>query len=174
MGSLGVEGRMDLYGSTDMHSPAPDGAIVHKDDRKKQFLLSDSGITLSSVKTSRTEVTELSIPWRDMIGGELKQMSKSGKGDNPSESFLVIHYVQHKVKDRTLRPAKVKISANGDHVIDWIRRIREHCAKVSGRPKKVLTIINPISGNREGPQIFSKTMQPLFQLAGIHTTVICE
>ncbi|RUS76589.1 hypothetical protein EGW08_015667, partial [Elysia chlorotica] len=173
MGSLGVEGRMDLYGSTNTHSAAPSGAVVRIHDREKHFLLSDSGITLSSAKTSRTDITELSIPWRDVIGCEHKQTSKSGKvkAEDSPQSFLVVHYIQHKVKDRKLRPAKVKISADVDQVTGWIRRIKEHCGNVSGRPKKLLAIVNPISGNREGPQIMSKTIQPLFYLAGINTTV---
>ncbi|GFS20279.1 ceramide kinase [Elysia marginata] len=173
MGSLGVEDRMDMYGSTDMHSPAPSGAIVREQGREKHFLLADSGITLSSCKTSRTDITELSIPWRDVIGGELEQTkSNKAKSGNSQTSTMVIHYMQHKVKDKTIRPTKVKVSASRDHVVDWIRRIREHCGKVPGRPRKVLVIINPISGNRQGPQIVSKTIQPLFQQASIHTTVI--
>lgn len=177
MGSLGVEDRMDMYGSTDMHSPAPAGALVREHGKEKHFLLSESGITLSACKTSRSGVTELSIPWRDVIGGELEQTTKVTKAKtntapNGQTSTMVVHYVQHKVKDRSLRPTKVKINANRDHVIGWIRRIREQCGKVPGRPRKVLVIINPISGNRQGPQIFSKTIQPLFQQANIHTTVI--
>lgn len=42
---------------------------------------------------------------------------------------------------------------------------------VPGRPKNAFIIINPIGGAKRGRQIYQKTVAPLFELAGIRTTV---
>ncbi|KAH9525197.1 hypothetical protein Btru_000604 [Bulinus truncatus] len=50
--------------------------------------------------------------------------------------------------------------------------IKSKEASVSKHPKRLFVIINPIGGGGKGPKIYNETVEPLFKLAGIETSVI--
>lgn len=55
----------------------------------------------------------------------------------------------------------------------WILAIRERLAEPHfNRPQYLLVFINPLSGSRTGPSVFSHKVQPLFDIARIRTEVI--
>ena len=43
---------------------------------------------------------------------------------------------------------------------------------VPGRPKHLLVLVNPLSGNFKGQEIYETVVAPVFKLAGIRTEVI--
>ena len=43
---------------------------------------------------------------------------------------------------------------------------------VPGRPKHLLVLVNPLSGNFKGQEIYETVVAPVFKLAGIKTEVI--
>ena len=49
-----------------------------------------------------------------------------------------------------------------------------NCCAFSGRPHKLLVIVNPFSGGRTGKKIFEKQVAPLFAKAMIDTEVVGE
>ena len=47
------------------------------------------------------------------------------------------------------------------------------CCAEFKRPRSLLVFVNPISGKKRGMKIYHSKVAPLFELAGISTTVIC-
>ncbi|GFO10769.1 hypothetical protein PoB_003727400 [Plakobranchus ocellatus] len=132
MGSLSE--KIDVYGSTDeTHSAAPVGAIVRVDGREKHLVVTETEVTISPCKTSSTDITDLSVSITDVIGVQMDFAPKSkGRADNSALSetvCMILHYTQHRVKDKTLRPKKVKVWGNRAYLTELGQKIRDFCYK---------------------------------------------
>lgn len=83
----------------------------------------------------------------------------------------VLHYIK---KGSDYRWTKEEITVSGELEIRqrFLDDIREKLEKISNkRPKKLLVILNPISGKRQSESSYEEQVAPLFNLANIETTV---
>ncbi|KAH9499810.1 hypothetical protein Btru_077868 [Bulinus truncatus] len=140
-----------------------DESIILKDTvkikGKESFLI----LTVNGLKITvkSKEEAALFICWPDVIC--VKRDEKS------SEAHLfTVHYIHHG-SNNLLRLKTLKIQEGNSE--QWISLVNHHIS-VSGRPKKLFVVINPIGGAGKGLQIYKETIEPLFKLAEIDTSVV--
>ena len=54
----------------------------------------------------------------------------------------------------------------------WKGIVIYHVWLITGRPKRLLVIINPNSGKKKGIKVYQKSAAPLFKLCGVKVDVI--
>ncbi|CAG5122781.1 unnamed protein product, partial [Candidula unifasciata] len=142
--------------------------VVSVSGTEKRLTVRHDGLAFESQVTgaSSKNNTDLCLIWQDVICAVKDAQSKSGK---QLDSFTV-HYIHHKGSNK-LKVQHVQVTTREGEVDKWIHAINMKCQKVPGRPKKVFVIINPISGSKTGLKVYQKKVAPLFDLAGMHTTV---
>ncbi|KAH9525195.1 hypothetical protein Btru_000602 [Bulinus truncatus] len=105
------------------------------------------------------EISDQRLYWPDVISVQEAEM-KSETG------VFIIHYIHHSAKN-ALHLKTLEIEGNSEQ---WINVINQQI-KASQRPRKLFVIINPFGGSGKGQQIYNDTVEPLFKLAGIETSV---
>ncbi|XP_005099240.1 sphingosine kinase 1 [Aplysia californica] len=135
---------------------------------KKSLLLAltTNGVTVHEVQAGekvKDSSLNLDLPWCEVITAET-----SGEG---GKSKFSIHFMQYQ-KDRKLRHKSLTLTSQDIEPRKWADAIQTQCQQVSGRPKNLFVIINPIGGNGKGSQMYHKSVAPMFKLAGCQTTVV--
>lgn len=121
------------------------------------------GATLPAPK-KQSEAIEMI--WQDVIWAEVNSKAPE---DMQKNSFN-IHYMQN--QRRRLRAHCINLTTVNEPAENWIKVIQEECARVKGRPKKVIVIVNPIGGSGKATQAYQRKISPIFQLAQIEADVI--
>ncbi|BFZ19400.1 hypothetical protein BsWGS_22439 [Bradybaena similaris] len=142
--------------------------VVSVSGTEKQLTLKHDCLVFGSQITGESAVKkkDLCLTWPDVICAVKDVQSKSG---SQLDSFR-LHYIHHQ-NNNTLQVQSLRVTTKNGEVDKWISGINEKCQKVSGRPKKAFVIINPIGGSKTALKTYQKKVAPLFELAGIHTTV---
>jgi len=69
-------------------------------------------------------------------------------------------------------PRSVTLSTPTERVaLHWSATINAAAAAQRRRPRHLLVLINPFGGKRRGPQLYARVVAPVFEKAGIKTTV---
>nr|CAD7405412.1 unnamed protein product [Timema poppensis] len=56
-------------------------------------------------------------------------------------------------------------------IASWVKTIHNYINSFTKRPKRIMVFVNPYGGKKKGLQIYEKRVMPLFELAGVHTTI---
>ncbi|XP_055887309.1 ceramide kinase-like protein [Biomphalaria glabrata] len=102
------------------------------------------------------------LNWKDI-------MSVKPAPNLKEAGVLLLHYISHATnKILLVKTLQIQGIRNCDQWIDLIN----HHISVSGRPKRLFVVINPIGGAGKGLHVYYDTVEPLFKLASIETSVI--
>ncbi|XP_059155290.1 uncharacterized protein LOC131940601 [Physella acuta] len=134
--------------------------------KQYHILLNSNGLKLTETPKSNRD-KDIDLSWQDVICA--KPNAKQPKEEQ--NTTFQLYYVQQGKKN-ILRHICCNVQLKNDQAEKWIAAIQEFCSKVSCRPKKLFVLVNPIGGAGKGRQIFQKNVAPLFDLAGIETTVV--
>ncbi|PVD23491.1 hypothetical protein C0Q70_16763 [Pomacea canaliculata] len=153
--------------------------------KARKLVMCESGLQLvchENKSGPNIENPVFSIAWVDIVcacetsSGKSKAVDKNT--DTPSQnSYTVqqagrkfsIHYITRKAGSKKLSCTNMVMEVKNGTVGDWIQQIEEK--RKHGKPKKLLVVINPISGSGSGRQTFEKFVRPLFDLAGLELVV---
>ncbi|KAH9525128.1 Trafficking protein particle complex subunit 3 [Bulinus truncatus] len=131
--------------------------LVRINGKEGNLTVTTNGLLLT-VKSKQTAGIHLN--WPEVIC--VKSVNKKSE-----TGVFIIHYIHHGAKN-ILQVKTLKIAESSEQ---WINIVNQEL-KATQRPKKLFVVINPIGGAGKGQQIYNKTVEPLFRLAEIKTSVV--
>lgn len=129
--------------------------------------LSESSLTW--VKKDDTPDKTVTVPI-DEIVDVTKITGRKDDGGFEVVGFT-ISYIQHQ-KNFILRTALTQFLGSPEQGEEWSTKIQEALDQVEYRPRKMLVLVHPLSGNRSGSGLYNETAAAVFKQAGIETDVI--
>ncbi|KAL3869302.1 hypothetical protein ACJMK2_041997 [Sinanodonta woodiana] len=88
-----------------------------------------------------------------------------------SKSQLTIQYI-HRAGKSNLKISSICLKGDTSVCNEWERKLLEYVKLVPHRPQRLLVIVNPESGKRNGLKIYKSKVEPIFKLARIETEVV--
>ncbi|XP_067677449.1 ceramide kinase-like isoform X1 [Haliotis asinina] len=138
------------------------------------FTLSGKPVRLEVKHTRLTwrgegQTEDCHVDWDDVITAYLGGVSrgpgvKARVGVAPEEDRFTLHYIEHQ-KINILRHKHVTFIGQTGHLKEWLDIVADKVGR--GRPKRLLTIVNPVGGKKTGVSLYETIVEPLFVLAGI-------
>ncbi|KAH9525198.1 hypothetical protein Btru_000605 [Bulinus truncatus] len=132
--------------------------LVRINGKEGNLTVTTNGLLTQTVKSKQTAGIHLN--WPEVIC--IKSVNKKSE-----TGVFIIHYIHHGAKN-ILQVKTLKIAESSEQ---WINIVNQGL-KATQRPKKLFVVINPIGGAVKGQQIYNKTVEPLFRLAEIKTSVV--
>ncbi|XP_067677448.1 ceramide kinase-like [Haliotis asinina] len=140
-----------------------------------EFTLSGKSVRLELIDAGLTwrgqgQTTDCHVDWNDVITAYLGGVSrgpgvKARLGVAPEEDRFTLHYIEHQ-KINILRHKHVTFIGQAGQLKEWLDSVADKTGH--GRPKCLLTLVNPIGGQKKGAKLYETIVRPLFELAGIN------
>lgn len=124
--------------------------------------------SLSWVKSGEKSEKAVTIPIEEILS-----VSKitGRKGDGFEVIGFTIGCVRH-LKKNKMKREMVQFLCTSEEGELWTEKIQKALSQVKKRPRRLLIIVNPISGNKNGNKMYNNTVAGIFKQAGIETDVI--
>ncbi|XP_046347197.1 ceramide kinase-like isoform X1 [Haliotis rufescens] len=172
MASVDTEANISVFGTDTREIPlgvrlAGEFTLSGKTVRLE---LIDSGLTWRGQGQS----TDSRVEWDDVITAYLGGVSrgpgvKARVGVAPQEDRFTLHYIEHQ-ENNILRHKHVTFIGHAGQQKEWLDCVADKTGQ--GRPKCLLTLVNPIGGQKKGAKLYETIVEPLFALAGIDAKLI--
>ncbi|XP_067677447.1 ceramide kinase-like [Haliotis asinina] len=138
------------------------------------FIVSGRTVRLQTIHSGlawkgQDQISDCHVDWNDVITAYLGGVSrgpgvKARVGVVPEEDRFTLHYIEHQ-KNNILRHKHVTFIGQTGQLKEWLDSVAERTGR--GRPKCLLTLVNPIGGQKKGAKLYEAVVRPLFELAGI-------
>ncbi|XP_046560650.1 ceramide kinase-like [Haliotis rubra] len=139
------------------------------------FTVSGRAVRLQTTNSGLTwNGQDQTSDWDDVItayqGGVSRGPGvKARVGVAPEEDRFTLHYIEHQ-KINILRHKHVTFIGQAGQLKEWLDSVADKTGH--GRPKCLLTLVNPIGGQKKGAKLYEAIVRPLFELAGIDAKLI--
>nr|CAD7393262.1 unnamed protein product [Timema cristinae] len=103
---------------------------------------------------------------------ESKPAGDSNPGLSQRHTSFIIHYGVRGRNNNKWRHHTVTMNhTDPRQIASWVKTIHNYINSFTKRPKRIMVFVNPYGGKKKGLQIYEKRVKPLFELAGVHTTI---
>nr|CAD7260302.1 unnamed protein product [Timema shepardi] len=103
---------------------------------------------------------------------ESKIAGDSNPGLSQRHTSFIIHYGVRGRNNNKWRHHTVTMNhTDPRQIASWVKTIHNYINSFTKRPKRIMVFVNPYGGKKKGLQIYEKRVMPLFELAGVHTTI---
>ncbi|KAL5021420.1 hypothetical protein ScPMuIL_000575 [Solemya velum] len=124
---------------------------------------------------AKISLVDTGLQWTTLNKSELSGSIQNGdilgfENNSSMGGCLLVHYIK-RLEKNIWRRTTLKISGDVTKCDRIAQHLQTAMSGVEGRPGKLLVLINPISGNKNGRSIFRKEVLPLFKLSGVHVNV---
>ncbi|XP_052257230.1 sphingosine kinase A-like isoform X4 [Dreissena polymorpha] len=143
-----------------------DSEVVKLKVKQKDCELTVAQTELSwTIKDQKKNCT-FSVRRRDLVAVKTKEDVK-----NKDSTVLTVVYVKQQ-KDFVLKRCEESFSGSNSVCLAVAKTLQDGINQCADRPKRLLVLINPISGFSRGEKNYKNICAPIFEEAGIQTDVI--
>ncbi|KAH3698471.1 ceramide kinase-like isoform X2 [Dreissena polymorpha] len=143
-----------------------DSEVVKLKVKQKDCELTVTQTELSWTIKDQKKNGTFSVRRRDLVAVKTKEDVK-----NKDSTVLTVVYVKQQ-KDFVLKRCEESFSGSNSVCLAVAKTLQDGINQCADRPKRLLVLINPISGFSRGEKNYKNICAPIFEEAGIQTDVI--